>query len=110
MVCSLEEIMEKTLLNRIKNLMMKMMISCEHATHLIDKEQYTKISFKEKFDLKLHLMTCKFCRLYKVESHIINGAIEQVFKFNEREIKLTDTQKLKMIEKLKLSMDQPEAN
>ena len=94
--------MEKTFINRIKNLMMKMMINCQQATYLIDKEQYAPLSFKDKFDLKFHLMTCKFCRLYKVESHLINDKITQVFKFDEVELKLSEEQKKKMIDKLKL--------
>jgi len=94
--------MKKTFINRIKNVMMKMMINCEQATYLVDKEQYTPLSIKEKFDLKLHLMTCKFCRLYKVESHIINDKLTQVFKFDNVELKLSDKQKQKMIDKLKL--------
>jgi len=97
--------MKPSLLNRIKNLMIKMMISCEEATYLIDKEQYTALSFKEKFDLKIHLMTCKLCRLYKVESHIINDKITQVFKFNKIELKLSEDQKQKMIDKLNLEAE-----
>jgi len=95
-------IMKKTFVNRVKNFMMKMMISCEQATFLVDKEQYTKLSKKDKIDLNLHLKTCKLCRLYKVESRIINDKLTQVFTYNEEEMKLTDKQKAKMIEKLKL--------
>ncbi len=94
--------MKKTFANRIKNVLMKMMINCEQATYLIDKEQYTKVSIKDKFDLNLHLMTCKFCRLYKVESNLINNKLTKVLKFNEEELKLTDEQKKKLISKLKL--------
>jgi len=78
------------------------MINCEQATFLVDKEHYTPLSGKEKFDLKLHLMTCKFCRLYKVESHIINDKLTQVFKFDDVELKLSEEQKQKMIDKLDL--------
>ena len=94
--------MKKTFKNRIKNLMLKMMINCEQATYLIDKEQYNSLSVKEKFDLKFHLMTCKYCRLYKVESRLINDKLTQVFKFDEVELKLSNDQKQKMIDKLKL--------
>ena len=97
-----DENMKKTFANRVKNLMMKMMISCEQATFLVDKEQYTELSNKDKFDLNVHLKTCKFCRLYKVESRIINDKLTQVFTYNEEEVKLTDAQKAKMIEKLRL--------
>ncbi len=92
--------MKKTIINRVKNLMMKMMISCEKATYLVDKEQYTNLSFKESFDLKFHLTTCKFCRLYKLESHLINKELSKVFTLTGEEVKLTDDQKKKLIEKL----------
>lgn len=82
---------------------MKMMITCDQATFLIDKEQYTPLSFKEKFDLRLHLITCKFCRLYKVESHLINDEIKKVITFNELEIKLTEEQKHRIINKLRMN-------
>ena len=94
--------MEKTFINKIKNVMMKMMKNCKQATYLIDTEQYAPLSIKNKFDLKLHLMTCKFCRLYKVESHLINNKLSQVFKFDNVELKLSDEQKQKLIDKLKL--------
>jgi len=97
-----DKTMKKTFVNKIKNMMMKMMISCEQATFLVDKEQYTELSKKDKFDLNMHLKTCKFCRMYKVESRIINDKLTQVFTYNEEEIKLTDAQKAKMIEKLNL--------
>ncbi len=94
--------MKKTFSNRIKNVMMKMMITCEQASFLIDKEQYTPLSLKEKINLNMHLLTCKFCRLYKVESHLINNEIKRVITFNELEVKLSDEQKQRIIDKLKM--------
>lgn len=78
------------------------MINCKQATYLVDKELYTPLSKKEKFDLELHLKTCKFCRLYKVESHLINNKLTEVLKFNNQELKLTEEQKQKLIDKLDL--------
>ena len=92
--------MKKTLKNRIVNILMKMMITCEQASYLIDKEQYTRLSFKERFDLKIHLMTCKFCRLYKVESHMINDKITKVFTFDNVKLELNEDQKKRLLEKL----------
>ncbi len=93
--------MKKTLINRIKHIMMKMMITCKEASFLIDKSQYTDLSFKEKFNLKLHLFTCKFCRLYNVESKLINEKIQKIYKIKEYNYKLSDEQKQRIIEKLK---------
>jgi len=96
--------MEKTFNNRIKNIMMKMMISCEQATYLVDKEEYTKLSLKNKFDLKFHLATCKYCRLYKVESHLINEQLTKIFNLEGKEVKLTEEQKEKMLDSLNSKM------
>ena len=82
-----------------------MMITCEQASFLIDKEQYTLLSAKEKFNLRMHLLTCKFCRLYKIESHLINNEIKRVVTFNEAEIRLSDEQKSRIIKKLKMEED-----
>ena len=102
--------MEKTLTNRMKNIMMKMMISCEQATYLVDKEQYVDLSFKDKFDLKFHLATCKFCRLYKTESHLINKELSKVFTLKGEEVKLSEEQKKKMLEKLDSHISKNEVN
>lgn len=76
------------------------MITCEEASFLIDKEQYTPLSFKEKFDLKIHLMTCKFCRLYKIESHMINDKITKIFTFDNVKLELNEEQKRRLLDKL----------
>ena len=93
--------MEKTFINRIKNLMLKMMLNCREATLLVDKQEYIELSTKEKLDLKMHLSTCKHCRNYSAQSQIINTTLSKAFKFNELELKLSDQQKTQLIEKLK---------
>ena len=78
-----------------------MMTTCEQASFLIDKEQYAPLSLKEKIDLKMHLLTCKFCRLYKIESNLINDEINRVVELNKAEIKLSDEQKQRIIDNLR---------
>lgn len=77
------------------------MITCETATYLIDKNHYTELSFIEKLNLKIHLYTCKSCSIYKVESNLINDKIIKTLKFDDKEIKLTDEQKERLIKNLK---------
>jgi len=89
--------MEKTFLNIIKNMMMRMMLNCRQASLLVDKQEYVELSTKEKMDLKMHLSTCKHCRNYSAQSKIINKTLAKVFKFNELELKLSDAQKQKLI-------------
>ena len=92
--------MKKTLINRIKNGMMKMMLNCKQASFLIDKQEYVDLSKKEKVDLKLHLSTCKHCRNYKYDSELINKIISKSFNPDELKIHLTDEQKQRLEEKL----------
>ncbi len=79
--------------------MMKMMITCEKASFLIDKSYYTPLTLKERFDLKIHLLTCKFCRIYSHESHLINEEIKKI-KIQNMNYKLTEEQKKKIIDKI----------
>lgn len=70
--------MEKNLKNKMMNIASKMMLSCERATFYVDKSQYEPLSCIEKFSLNMHLATCKFCRLYKVESNFITTQIKSI--------------------------------
>jgi len=45
--------------------MSKRMIACDEAGFLISKERDDKLSFREKISLRIHLMTCHFCRKYE---------------------------------------------
>ena len=40
------------------------MMSCKKATEAISRQQDEPLSFKQKLDLKLHLMMCKACRAF----------------------------------------------
>ena len=63
--------------NIMDNLMDRMMISCEKATFLISKSEEEKLSCKEKYQLRVHLMGCKFCRRYKKEIQYLSNALDK---------------------------------
>ncbi len=44
--------------------MSKKMISCEEASFLISKSLDTKLTIKEKINLRMHHMVCELCRRY----------------------------------------------
>ena len=41
-----------------------MKISCEEAARLMDRQDFEKLSSKEKFSLFFHNSYCKVCRVY----------------------------------------------
>jgi hypothetical protein len=49
------------------------MISCKKATFLITKKESDPIAFTEKFQLMIHLMLCRFCRLFEKQSKLIDS-------------------------------------
>lgn len=62
----------------IKHGKMPGMISCDQSTYLISKKQDGKLNLKEKFQLWMHLMFCKFCRRYDKQIEIIDSTIKTV--------------------------------
>ena len=53
----------------------KIMISCDEATTICDKNQYGEASFWEKIKLNLHLLMCKHCRGYSKQNHLITKIV-----------------------------------
>lgn len=56
--------------------MSKKMIACDEATFLISKQKDTKLSLKEWWKLKMHLLTCNICRKYEKDIK----TLDQYFK------------------------------
>ncbi|MBL0309942.1 MAG: hypothetical protein IPP77_09770 [Bacteroidetes bacterium] len=59
------------------NFLKTMMLNCEQATFLVTKREQKKLSFKERFDLMLHLSMCKFCSLFAKQSAFIARQLKQ---------------------------------
>lgn len=38
-----------------------MMMACDEATFLVSKSRDQKLSFKERINLRMHLLSCKIC-------------------------------------------------
>lgn len=51
---------------------MKIMISCDDATAICDKNQYGEASFSEKLRLTLHLIICKYCKKYSKQNNLMS--------------------------------------
>lgn len=74
----------------------KIMLSCDTATLLITKGEFTRLMCVEQLQLKMHLAGCKFCRRFKKQSEFISYAIRQANRISEKEnlrLYLTEEQK-----------------
>ncbi len=53
------------------------MISCEEAAHICTKKQYKEASWSERFQLILHLVICKTCKVFSSKNTKLTTLCEQ---------------------------------
>lgn len=63
------------MMKRVKN---SIMLNCETASMFISKSEYEKLSFWDNFRLKLHLLSCKFCRRFNIQSKFLSESLHQL--------------------------------
>ena len=56
--------------------MAKFILSCDDATAICDKSQYKQASLYELLQLRFHLWTCCFCRLYSKHNRLLTKALK----------------------------------
>lgn len=49
-----------------------LLLSCEKATQLIDRQALQPLSWRESVQLQMHLATCKGCKAYQKQSQLID--------------------------------------
>lgn len=54
------------------------MISCKEATLLTEKKIATKLSVRERLNLRLHLFICKACAQYGIQSAWIDKVLKNL--------------------------------
>ncbi|UQD57354.1 hypothetical protein [Flavobacterium sp. K5-23] len=88
------------ILKRIMNIMVN---PCKKTTELIDKQQLTSLSTKEKIQLQVHQRMCKTCTAYEHQSKLIDKAIGRWFGFDKSKstVKLSDNVKTQIISEIK---------
>lgn len=62
------------------NYLKRIIYNCKQATFLIEKRSASKLTFREVFELRVHLLGCSFCRIYKKQSRIINEMVQELFR------------------------------
>jgi hypothetical protein len=53
--------------------------NCRQATFLIEKQQLSTLTLREKLELKIHLTGCSVCRIFKRQSSWINRLVRDLF-------------------------------
>lgn len=56
----------------------KILLTCKDATLLICKKQEDAITFKERIQLKFHLLVCKICSLFNIQSNQIHQHLQKM--------------------------------
>ena len=83
------------------NNLKKIIYNCKQATFLIEKKSFSKLSFREVIELRVHLYGCSFCRLYKKQSRVINDMVQELFRSSKyTEFRLDDNFKKELQERI----------
>ncbi len=84
--------------------MKKIMITCDEATSICDKNQYGEASIFEKFKLNIHLLLCKHCRAYSMQNNYMTKLLGKYFDDSCKNDHLIDKEKKDLEEKLKIQI------
>lgn len=66
----------------MKNIMNKMMISCDKATQLMERRTDSGLSFTERLKLKFHTSMCDGCTNYQKQTKLINDILRKHLDIN----------------------------
>lgn len=70
---------------------MKLMISCEKATELVEKRAAVGINPLELLHLRFHNLICKGCKIYENQSKLIDEIFKQKLDINANIKELSNT-------------------
>ncbi|MCF6223553.1 MAG: hypothetical protein L3J34_07460 [Flavobacteriaceae bacterium] len=79
----------------------KLMISCDEATAICDKNQYGEASKWDKLRLSFHLLLCKHCKSYSNQNNFITKLLGNYLKPCDSSKHLTIDEKNELNEKVK---------
>lgn len=86
----------------IRKILHILFLPCSEATLLMEKRNAQSISAKENRKLSMHLMICKFCRMYNEKLAMLDKIFKKTITEKDVEINESEIQdfKNKMIDKL----------
>ncbi len=71
------------------------MITCKEATLYISKKEENKLSVSERFKLSIHLLICKFCKLFYRQNQFL--AVEMKHIHTNAELSGLDKKNLEQL-------------
>jgi hypothetical protein len=76
----------------------KIFNNCNEVSLLSLKQKEVKLTLKQKFETKVHIMFCKCCKNFNIQSDKIDKSLTVMFKDLEKEppVKATDDFKNKL--------------
>lgn len=54
------------------------MLDCQHASHLISRSMEVRLTWRQRFGLRLHLMMCDACTQFSRQMSLLRSAIRQL--------------------------------
>lgn len=64
------------------------MLDCRHASHLLSQSMEKRLSFRQRFLLRLHLLMCDACTRFARQLHLLRAAIGHLGRRVENDDKL----------------------
>ncbi len=54
------------------------MLDCQHASHLISQSMEVRLTWRQRFGLRLHLMMCDACTQFSRQMLLLRSALRQL--------------------------------
>lgn len=75
--------------------------NCEKATFMIEKKILGAISSAENLELKIHLASCEPCRIFQMQSKMIDKVAGNIFiKVLQKELQLDEKYKKELQQRI----------
>ena len=81
------------------NKKVSIMVSCQKATSLAEKGRWTRLTFKERVQLKMHDSICAACKKFEHQGMMIEQAMERLSQ-KVRTESLSEERKQEIIQRL----------
>jgi hypothetical protein len=78
----------------------KIAYNCRKATFLIEKQQISSITLREKIELKIHLAGCSICRIFQQQSMLINKMVGKHLADQHKDLVLDRDFKVRLQQKI----------
>lgn len=65
------------------------MLDCKHASQLVSRALDEKLSLRDRFALKFHLLICKYCSRFSQQLQTLSVAIFNIGKAIEEDANIT---------------------